>query len=116
MTAINTMMRKPAITAYSAAVGPSSSDVHRRIFDATLRILEFLFKFFKNLGFRNDFMLATRHRRRRRGCERADHEMELLTELNVPLTLVPSVFTPAATTAMIKANITPYSTAVGTLR
>jgi hypothetical protein len=39
--------------------------------------------------------------------------MELLTELNVPLTLVPSAETATAQTAMIKANITPYSTAVG---
>jgi hypothetical protein len=58
-------------------------------------------------------MLVTRHCFRQRGCERNDHEIELLTELNVPLTCVPSVFTPAAQTAMIKANITPYSTAVG---
>jgi hypothetical protein len=39
--------------------------------------------------------------------------MELFTELIVPLTLVPSDETAAAQTAMIKANITPYSTAVG---
>jgi len=39
--------------------------------------------------------------------------MELLIELNVPLTLVPNDEITAAQTAMIKANITPYSTAVG---
>jgi hypothetical protein len=58
-------------------------------------------------------VLATRHQFGQRGCERTHHEIELLTELNVPLTLVPRVFTPAAQTAMIRANITPYSTAVG---
>jgi hypothetical protein len=43
----------------------------------------------------------------------ADHEIELLTELNEAPALVPSDFTPAATTAMIIANITLYSMAVG---
>jgi hypothetical protein len=39
--------------------------------------------------------------------------MELVTELKLLLALLPSDCTPAATTAMMMANITPYSTAVG---
>jgi len=58
-------------------------------------------------------VLATRHRFRQRGCELINHEKELFTPLNVVLTVVPRFATIKAQTAMIKANITPYSTAVG---
>ena len=47
---------------------------------------------------------------------RGDQEPEprvLLTELNVPLMLVPSAPTTETTATMIRANITAYSTAVG---
>jgi hypothetical protein len=45
--------------------------------------------------------------------DHTDYKRALLTELNVPLALRPSDRTPAARTAMMMANITAYSTAVG---
>ena len=41
-------------------------------------------------------------------CEHTDHEMLLLTELNVPLMDVPKAEIAVAQTATIRANITPY--------
>jgi hypothetical protein len=114
MIANETVMMKAAITAYSTAVGPSSLARNRRIFEASLHIPDFLLKYFsKTADSGKCLMLATRHRVHQRGCERVDHESELFTELNVLLTLLPSVVTIVAQTAMIRANMTPYSTAVG---
>jgi hypothetical protein len=57
--------------------------------------------------------VATRHAFRRRDCELIDHDIELLTSLKLWLTCWPTDLTSVAETAMIKANSTPYSTAVG---
>jgi hypothetical protein len=114
-----TTMMKTANTAYATAVGPSSLVRHRRIFEATLHILEFLLKYFQEPSIRGNVVGCSQHATdsippARLRASRFDYELrELLTELNVPLTLVPSDLTAAAQTAMIRANITPYSTAVG---
>jgi len=44
---IKTPITKDAITADSAAIGPSSLARHRRIFAATFYILEFLLRYFQ---------------------------------------------------------------------
>jgi hypothetical protein len=51
-------MTKTAITAYSTVVGPSSLARHRRIFEATLHIPEFLLKYFQEPWIRGNALCS----------------------------------------------------------
>jgi len=115
-TATQATTIKANITAYSTAVGPSSLARKRRMQEDILFIWESLSAKIVSLRSDKKKRETIRHRHSRQPVRAWSEHYEprvLLTELKVPLMLLPREVTTATQATTIKANITAYSTAVG---